>query len=88
VGHKVMSSRSSSSVQRDIAASVMEAPSATYRACRFASRLRRLHLFHMEQFGCVVLQMANGLTEFWSNEAPSASAFRRVCGRQRRPIFG
>ena len=28
VGHKVMSSRSSSSVQRDIAASVMEAPSA------------------------------------------------------------
>jgi hypothetical protein len=32
VGHKVMSSRSSSSVQRDIAASVVKAPSATYRA--------------------------------------------------------
>ena len=28
VGHKVMSSRSSSSVQRDITASIMEAPSA------------------------------------------------------------
>jgi hypothetical protein len=50
VGHKVVSSRSSSSVQRDIAASVMEAPSATYRACRFASRLWRLRLFHMEPF--------------------------------------
>src|SRR4029077_377267 len=35
VGHKVVSSRSSSSVQRDIAASVMEAPSATYRARRY-----------------------------------------------------
>ena len=63
VGHKVMSSRSSSSVQRDIAASVMEAPSATDRACRFASRLWRSDLFHMEQFSCAVRQMANRLTE-------------------------
>jgi hypothetical protein len=53
-GHRVASSRSSSSVQRDIAASVMEAPSATYRERRFESRLSQLQLFHMEPFAAGV----------------------------------
>jgi hypothetical protein len=88
VGHKVISSRSSSSVQRDIRASVTVAPSALYRASRFASRLWRLHLFHSGAHAharclplsrgavAVVVRVVVVMLSLWSPKPPTGQGGR------------
>ena len=63
VGHKVMSSRSSSSVQRDITASIMEAPSSRNVPPDWCRDLGDPNFSTWNNFGSAVRQMANRLTE-------------------------